>query len=425
MKKLLLLLSASFALSLGFTSCSDDDDDDPVTPSTPANVVVEGTLTGVTTWTNDRIYELNGRVIVPTGATLNIAPGTIIKGRAGQDANASVLVVARGGTINAPGTAEAPIIFTSIADNIQIGQRVGTNLNRDDNELWGGLIVLGSARISAENGDTETSIEGIPPSDANGRYGGNDDADNSGVLTYISVRHGGISIGDGNEINGITFGGVGNGTTVSNIEVYATLDDGIEFFGGSVNVSNALVYYQGDDGVDIDMNYSGTVNGFAVIHGAGIGTDEGMEIDGPENSTYTDGRFTLVNGVVRSEDTSEGSATDLKSGAQGTLRNITWDYGTRDVKIRASYQNSCADPKSDAFTNLTDSPATLEIIASSMNGVEVYTDSDNGGTPPIECSVQPADQTAAENAVDVSGAGASIDLAATFGWTAAGLRGQL
>ena len=118
-------------------------------------------------------------------------------------------------------------------DNITYDQKVGTNLKKTDNEKWGGVVILGKAKSSTENGDTEGNIEGIPASDGYGKYGGADDADNSGIMSYVSIRPGGISIGEGNELNALTLGGVGNGTKISNIEIYATLDDGIECFGGS------------------------------------------------------------------------------------------------------------------------------------------------------------------------------------------------
>jgi hypothetical protein len=208
---------------------------------------------------------LDNKVVVDEGVTLTIQAGTIVKGLPGENTLASALVVARGGKLLAEGTASRPIIFTAEADNIAVGQTAGTNLEKIDNKLWGGVIVLGSAPISAENGDTETNIEGIPVEEGYGLFGGSDEEDNSGVLKYISIRHGGISIGEGNEINGLTLGGVGNQTLIENVEVYATLDDGIECFGGTVNIDNALVFYQGDDGIDLDMNYSGTISNFGVI----------------------------------------------------------------------------------------------------------------------------------------------------------------
>ena len=121
--------------------------------------------------------------------------------------------------------------------------------------------------VSNDNDEdvSEVQIEGIPSSDANGLYGGNNDEDNSGVMTYISIRHGGANIGEGNEINGLTLGCVGSGTVISNIEVVANQDDGIEWFGGTVNVSNAVVWNAGDDAIDTDQAWAGTLDNFVVV----------------------------------------------------------------------------------------------------------------------------------------------------------------
>jgi len=213
------------------------------------------------TWSAPNIYTLQNRVTVTTGTTLTIEPGVVVKGQAGTGANASALLIARGATINAMGTPAQPIIFTSVADEITPGQLVSPNLDSDVNGLWGGIIVLGNAPISAANdaGDiAEVQIEGIPTSDPNGLYGGNDANDNSGVLNYISIRHGGTNIGEGNEINGLTLGGVGAGTLIQGVEVVANQDDGIEWFGGTVSASEVLVWNCGDDGLDTDQAWNGT-----------------------------------------------------------------------------------------------------------------------------------------------------------------------
>ena len=392
----------------------------------PPNVVVSGELTANQTWTADRIYELASKVIVPEGITLTIEPGTIVKGRTGTGSLATALLIARGGKIMAAGTVTAPIIFTTVEDNIEVGQLAGTNLTFEDKELWGGLIILGKAPISAENGDIEAQIEGIPADETYGLYGGNVADDNSGTLKYVSVRHGGALIGDGNEINGITLGGVGSGTVIDYVEVYATLDDGIEFFGGTVNVSNALVSYQGDDGLDIDQNYAGTVDNFVVMHG-GTDTDEGLEVDGPEGTTHTEGLFTLKNGSVKSlgGDVS-GTPGDLKSKAQGTIKNVVFSNypaGKDLVKIRASYQNDCTEAKEDAFTHLTvDNPATLSILSSNLVGVSVYTKSlaADGTTP---CTVSAADQAAAASYVTPDASATGADESVFANWTATSIAG--
>lgn len=380
-------------------------------------VTKSGQITSDETWTANNIYYLDGKVVVGNGATLTIEPGTIIKGKQGQESLASALIIARGGKLMAVGTADKPIVFTSELDNIGQGEKVGTNLGRTDNEKWGGVAILGRAPISAENGDTEANLEGIPVEEGFGKYGGSDPADNSGKIAYISIRHGGISIGEGNELNGLTLGGVGTGTSISNVEVYATLDDGIECFGGTVDVSNALVYFQGDDGIDLDQNYSGTISHFAVIHGDGIGTDEGLEIDGPEGSKHTNGMFTLSNGLLKSIGSADGSAADFKSKAQGTVQNVTFDYasvGGSAVKIRASFNEDCT-VKPDALSYLV-ADNRLSFTGTKFSGVEVYTDAD--------CPTELGNaQTQAEAAI-TSGTGSSVDLG-SFSWTAASLRGEL
>ncbi|MBP9151828.1 MAG: hypothetical protein KBF73_06060 [Flavobacteriales bacterium] len=392
-----------------------------------------GELTEDETWDASRIYYLQGRVVVPSGVTLTIAAGAIIKGNLGTETNASALVVAKGGRIIAQGTASNPIIFTSELDNIEIGEKAGTNLTKTDNEKWGGIIILGNAPISAENGDVSANIEGIPANLGYGVYGGSDAADDSGILNYVSIRHGGITIGEGNELNGLTLGGVGTGTSISNIEIYATLDDGIEFFGGTVNVSNALVFFQGDDGLDVDQNYSGTVDGFAVIHGDGIGTDEGLEIDGPEGATNLNGQFTIKNGICKYVDAvGSGSAADLKSKGQGTLENVTFDYSTlggKSVKFRTGFDGTCVH-KNDAYKYLTAPSGAQALVLTncSFSGVSVYDALENlSATPPVPTTcpteLNGAQSTAAGSAI--AGSGSSFGYASIFNWGAAGTRGEL
>ena len=392
--------------------------------------VLTGTITEDKTLTSDKIWTLEGRVVVEDGATLLIEAGTIVKGKQGTGNNASALIIAKGGRLVANGTAAQPIIFTSEFDNIALGQTVGSNLLKTDNEKWGGLILLGKAPVSVENGDTEGNIEGIPANLEYGAYGGPVFDDDSGILTYVSIRHGGITIGEGNEINGLTLGGVGRGPTINNIEIYATLDDGIECFGGTVNIDNALVFYQGDDGLDIDQNYAGTIDGFAVIHGDGIGTDEGLEIDGPEGNTNVDGQFTISNGICKSDGLSDGSAADFKSKAQGNIINVTFDYssiGGKEVKFRTKFDGSCVH-KSDAYKYLTAPSGAQSLVITGSNvtgGVKVYDGDEDLPATPTACPTElQAAQGAAAGAI-TSGSGSTFNYMTTFSWTAAGLRGEL
>lgn len=290
------------AVSALFVSCSSDDDNggggDGDGDGDASTIIVSENITSQDeVWETGKTYVLAGRIAVVSGAKLTIQPGVVVKGQAGTGANATALLVAKGGTINAAGEPNMPIIFTSVADEItpeQVAQGnfVSPNLEPTTNGLWGGVIVLGNAKISASAASVQ--IEGIPSSDTNGLYGGDNDADNSGVLKYISIRHGGANIGEGNEINGLTLGGVGSGTTIDNIEIVGNQDDGIEWFGGKVNVSNAVVWNCGDDGIDTDQSWSGTLNNFAVLSVGG----HAFELDGPEGSAMY-GIHTIKNGFIR------------------------------------------------------------------------------------------------------------------------------
>lgn len=362
----------------------------------PDVIVVNGSIEVNTTWTADNIYELAGRVIVMSGATLTIEAGTVIKGREGQGVSASALMVARGGKLNAVGTAEKPIIMTSVLDG----------LTESDRGKWGGLVILGKAPISY-SGATEAQIEGVPSGEPLGLYGGDVPDDNSGTIKFVSIRHGGTEISGGSEINGLTLGGVGSGTIISDIEIFANVDDGVEFFGGTVNVSNILVSYQGDDGVDIDQAYAGTVDGFMVVHGGD--TDKGLEIDGPEGAANASGKFTLKNGTLVGKD-AQANLADFKSKAQGTVENVVfqgYDVGKK-LLIAASYDANCAST-SNAYKNLVDGNLVFTDVKFTGYSIDVYASS---GT----CDTSADDATAAglivSNAAATGGPAVS-----TWDWT--------
>ena len=320
MKNLKSLLFFTLLISTLF-NCSDDSNSAPIIGGGDdvCTINKSGLIEADENWTSNCIYVLNNKVVVPSGVTLTIEPGTIIKGTSGTGSLASALVVARGGTVLAAGTVDQPIVMTSIADNITIGQSNGTNLDQNDRGLWGGLIVLGNAPCSFSGDVAALQIEGIPAEDTWGLYGGSDSDDNSGIFKYISIRHGGALIGEGNEINGLTLGGVGAGTEIDNIEVVGNVDDGIEFFGGTVDASNLLVWAQGDDAIDIDQAYSGTIDN-VVVHLGDI-SDHAFEIDGPEGTAV--GSFTLQNASIFGNIVTEnGEYADYRSNAMGTTTGV-------------------------------------------------------------------------------------------------------
>lgn len=286
------------------------------------SIRVTDNITTDQTWEDGKTYILGGRIAVEAGATLTIEGGTVIKGEEGAGSNASALIIARDATLNANGTADQPIIFTAIGDEItpemiDNGNFGSPNLANDVNGRWGGVIVLGNAPIEA--GSEETNIEGIPPSDTNGLYGGNDPEDSSGSITYVSIRHGGTDIGEGNEINGLSLGGVGSGTTVENIEIVANQDDGVEFFGGTVNVNNVLVWNNGDDAIDTDQGYTGTISNMVIVSPGG----SVFELDGPESEAGTIGTaFTIQNGTVFVKGNNAELLIDTDENTNASISNI-------------------------------------------------------------------------------------------------------
>lgn len=246
-----------------------------------AQVNVTADITSNTTWFASNVYTLDGLIFVNDGVTLTIEAGTVIKGKLQANITtgdgASALIVRRGGKILAEGTKANPIIFTSELDDVNNPN----DLTKDDRGLWGGVILLGRAVTNQPT--TENQIEGIPVTE-DARFGGTNDNDNSGILRYVSIRHGGFSISGvpGDEINGLTLGAVGDQTVIEYIEVIANFDDGYEFFGGTVNTKYLVSAFCGDDGFDWDMGYRGKGQFWFLIQG----TDEagrGAEMDGGDD----------------------------------------------------------------------------------------------------------------------------------------------
>ncbi len=356
-----------------------------------------GTITSNTTLTNDVIYVLAGHVVVASGVTLTIEPGTIFKGEEGTGTMASCLIIERGAKINAVGTASQPIIFTSVLDNIQLGDPIGTNLDENDKGFWGGLLILGNAPISSADGDTESYVEGFPVSGSYGFYGGNDANDNSGALAYVSIRHTGASIGAGVNTPGLFLGGVGSGTSISNLECVAGEGDGLVVFGGTVNTDNVIIGFPGDDGIDIDQNYDGVVDNFRIITSGVI--SNAVEADGPEGATYTDGVFELMNGTVGYQGT-DIPRSSFKGKAKGVMTNIDF---AGNLKLGSDYTNNCNDLAESCLYYLLESTPELVFSSCKRMQIEFYTGA---------CPVQTADSLAAQNAIP----SVAVSGASTSGW---------
>ena len=306
----------------------------PATPTVPETQTVGGGgiffIDDSQTWTNDRIWIMDGKVVVRNGGVLTIEEGTIVKAADGQGVDATALVIAKGGTLNANGTAENPVVFTDTADQLSYSNtdRISPNRVATDTGKWGGVIILGQATVGEDGG--EDDIEGIATGYDWTKYGGSLDADSSGSLNYVSIRHSGTALGNGDEIQGLTLGGVGSGTNVTNIEIVGSDDDGIEIFGGTVNVTNLTIWAQSDDAVDLDEGYAGTIDNVAVQMKAS--GDNIFEIDGTEDSTdERDGQFTVKNvtfiGVAGNTEKTD-QLGHWKSDATGTTENVL--YTTMD-----------------------------------------------------------------------------------------------
>jgi hypothetical protein len=282
--------------------------------SAPVNVpgldkpvrVIQGRFTQDQSLSSDTYWVLRGAVFIDEPARLTIEAGTRI---VGELATRGTLVISQGAQIYAVGTPEAPIVMTS---DQPIGER-----GRGD---WGGLILNGRAPINLPGG------VGFGEGDT-GIYGGSDPDDNSGVLKYVRVEYAGIEFSPDNELNGIAFQGVGRGTTVENVQVHFNKDDGVEFFGGTVDAKRLVLTNIGDDSIDWTFGWTGRVQ-FAIVQQRGDDTDNGVEADnnGKNNDLLPRSAPTVYN-VTLVGDPSETygpESTDgmrLREGTAGIIRN--------------------------------------------------------------------------------------------------------
>lgn len=251
-----------------------------VTAQTPTRTVADDINTN-TTWATGEVILLDGLVYVEPNVTLTIQPGVIVKGQGTPSVStgdlASGLVVQWDGRLVADGTAAQPIIFTAEADNVADL----SDLDETDRGFWGGVILLGRA----QNNRGVRNIEGIPTSDDT-QYGCDgganpcDNADDSGVLRYVSIRHAGFGFQPSSEINGLTLGAVGNGTVIEYVEVFANSDDSFEWFGGTVDAKYLVAAFSGDDEFDWDTGYTGRGQFWFSIKNESGETGRCAEMDG-------------------------------------------------------------------------------------------------------------------------------------------------
>lgn len=225
-----------------FTSCEEKiEDPDADLKDYPNEVIVKTNITGTRNWVKDSVYILIGQINVE--GTLNVAPGTIVKG---DKVTKGTLVVVPGGKLNAQGTASQPIVFTS---RMEPGSRAAGD--------WGGIIMVGKATVN----QTNATVEGLsnPVDYGTSAIPVRDDNDNSGILQYVRIEFSGIALQPDKETNGLTMCAVGKATTISHVQVSYGGDDSFEWFGGNVNCKYLIGYLGLDDDWDVDYGYSGNV----------------------------------------------------------------------------------------------------------------------------------------------------------------------
>lgn len=336
MKKIYPFLLALFAAGL--------------TEAQPIVNITDADLTGGNTynWTKTNVYMLEGTVFVEDGATLNIEQGTVIKFKPNvSGTDPSALIICRGAKIFATGTIDEPIIFTAEADDVNDPIDLGPG----DNAQWGGIAILGKSK-TVKNGNSEVNLEGIPTTEPRGIYGmpaGQEVLnDNSGIMRYCSIRHGGSALASGSELNGLSLGAVGSGTTLEYIDIYANSDDGIEFFGGTVNLKYASVSFVEDDSFDWDEEWTGKGQFWFAIQRADV-ADNGWECDGstPDNTApFSDP--TVYNATIIGSGPGAAAANPtgwlLRAGTRGFIANsVVSELKNKALEVQDRPNNATTD----------------------------------------------------------------------------------
>ncbi|KPM84415.1 hypothetical protein [Pseudoalteromonas lipolytica] len=324
---------------------------------------VSGRITADLTLTAGNYYALSGAVFVgddnADSATLTIEPGVTVYGRTGDD----YLVISRGSKINANGTKDEPISFTSSQDVMGGTAAAGQ---------WGGLVLLGNApsnKCPAE-GDCALQVEGV---ESGAVFGGTDTTDNSGTLRYVRVMNGGYEIAPDNELNGITFGGVGSGTTVEYVQVHQNADDGVEFFGGNVQAKYLVLTSIQDDSIDWDNGFQGKMQHILVKQAAdNSDANRGIEADNDgttpsktPKSNPTIANLTIIGNTFDGEDDSEGMYFREGTGAQIYNTIVTGPEGMGEcLEIEGA-----ASGESETVNNAQDGTLMIKssVIACSEN----------------------------------------------------------
>ncbi|WBV58375.1 hypothetical protein PFY10_07935 [Chryseobacterium daecheongense] len=365
-RRFLSLLSLTLVLATALNSCTIEVNDglgDEIVSPNPGTTVLTGTINKDTTFKKGN-YTLKGIVKVTGGATLTIEAGANFTVDTSDN---SSLVILQDGKINAVGTANEPIVFTT------------TTKTPGD---WGGITLYGNAPIKAINGTTSAQSE-----DGNAvYYGGNDANSNSGTMKFVRVEYAGKKIGDGtSETNSMTFYAVGAGTTLENLVTYKGTDDGYEFFGGTVSAKNIVSYGNYDDSFDWQDAWSGQNNTNWYAFQTGVG-NFGMEIESSGNVDNTAPKISNIT-LIRAANTNpevpnsaEISAIQFKKQGTGIFSNV-YISGYKNVGAQKAYAVLIQDAATEnsQVNNNKVKVEPLTYLNSDNAGVWGYAYNPNGG----------------------------------------------
>ncbi|QAT88914.1 hypothetical protein EJ065_7391 [Corallococcus coralloides] len=452
MKSLFASVLTLSSLTL-LAGCGDDEPNNTPDGGDPQATAqdVKGSITGDTIWKAGTTYTLKDYVFVESG-TLTIEPGVIVKGDTG-----SALVITREAKLNAVGTAEKPIVFTS-------SQAEGTRAAGD----WGGVVLLGKAKINVAGG--ENTIEGFfaTSGDTRTKYGGGDDAHDCGKLKYARIEFAGYELAEDNEINGLTVGACGTATDIDYVQVHKGADDGVEMFGGTAGLKHILISQPDDDGLDYDLGWRGKVQFLVVQQNAVVG-NRAIEASGNKNDNVAQPHSVpeIWNATFIGSGRAPGTAPAqeglvFNTGAGGLMRNVIvanfadkavdvdgtasaalWNAATPELSIQnALFWNNKGDsvsipnapnPKKDASGTVTDPDVSKfaeaeKVLATGLNNKVVdaqLTAATNLDAPDFT----PATGSPALNPDNAATPGAGFDTSARFvgavgptnwlaGWTA-------
>ncbi|MGN7720509.1 hypothetical protein [Chitinophaga sp. 22620] len=366
------------ALQAGIVPCSD-------------TVVLPQVISGPRLLDKDSIYILNGKTYVSATGILTIEAGTRIEGvRKDSARDASALVITRGGKIFANGDSCNPIVFTTRIN--------GSNAVANPGD-WGGVVILGKSIVNKSNPLIEGIDQPLLPPGISANYGGTDSLDNSGVVKFVRIEYAGAVVAPNKELNGLTLGGVGSGTTLHHIQVLWGADDAFEFFGGTVNARYLVATDMNDDGLDFDYGYRGAIQ-FALITRSNccfaqtFADANGIECDNDEicnsgdlprtrpilsNITIVGGANSALTGTLngvrfrRSTDFVMRNSVIMGYGNSSTSWAVAIDSCTGGFPTKAPFLYNVVHSFAAANTNLAPLPATNVAITPLTSGVGLIT----------------------------------------------------